>query len=121
VPTVALILVSVLLGVIGQLILKNAVTRIGPLALGGSGPLGVAWRIGSSPRIWAGLALYGASTFLWLVALSQVELGFAYPFLSLSYVLIALSSWLFFDEEIGLWRVIGVAAICVGVIAATGF
>lgn len=116
---VAIILTSVLIGVVAQLILKGGVARLGPLALGGGSPVGVAWRIGSNPQIWGGLALYGISTFLWLIALSQVQLGFAYPFLSLSYVLIVLTSWIFLSEEISLWRVVGVAAICVGVIAAT--
>lgn len=116
---VAIILASVLLGVVGQLVLKGGVTRLGPLALGGGSPLDVAWRIGSTPQIWGGLALYGVSTFLWLVALSQVQLGFAYPFLSLSYVLVIVTSWVLFSEEVSIWRVVGVAAICIGVIAAT--
>ena len=116
---VAVILASVLLGVVGQLVLKGGVTRLGPLALGGGNPLALAWRIGSTPQIWGGLALYGVSTFLWLVALSQVQLGFAYPFLSLSYVLVIVTSWVLFSEEVSVWRVVGVAAICIGVIAAT--
>jgi drug/metabolite transporter (DMT)-like permease len=114
------ILASVLLGVAGQLVLKVGVGRIGPLALG-AGPAGgaveAAWRIGRSPYIWGGLAVYGVSLLLWLLGLSQVELSFAYPFISLSYVLILLTSWVLFRERVSWWRLLGVAAICAGVCA----
>lgn len=110
------ILASVFLGVVGQLILKTGLNRIGPLALGRQGLVGAGLRIGTSPAIWAGLGLYAIGTFFWLAALSQVELGYAYPFISLSYVFILVASWAFFGEEMSLWRVFGVVAVCLGVI-----
>ena len=114
-----LILASVALGVVGQLALKAAMSNVGPLAVGGSlrGPI---FRMATSPGVWLGLAIYGLGTFLWLIALSQVELGYAYPFLSLSYVLILVASWLLFREAMSWWRLGGVAAICVGVYIAAG-
>ena len=118
-PT-TVILASVVLGVVGQLVLKAGVSRIGPLALagGGVGPLlRTAWRIGSAPPIWGGLGIYGVSLVLWLVALSQVELSYAYPFISLSYVLVLVASWAVFRERLSMWRLLGVAAICCGVAA----
>ena len=118
---VALILSSVVLGVVGQLILKAGVTHIGPLALARGNVLAVAWRIFTNARIWAGLGLYGVGTFFWLVVLSQVELGYAYPFISLSYILILIASWLLFGEEVSPLRLVGVAAICLGVyVVASG-
>lgn len=120
VPPIVLIVASVVLGVAGQLALKAGLGRLGPLALGEAGPVGIIRRILSVPTIWGGLAVYGVGTFFWLVALSQVELGYAYPFISLSYVLILLTSWLFFREELSWWRVLGVVAIGVGVFVAAG-
>lgn len=119
--TVGLILASVIMGVVGQLVLKAGVASIGPLALGGGGATVAAWRIATNYRIWGGLGLYGVSTFFWLVVLSRVELGYAYPFISLSYVLIVFFSWWLFKEEVSLVRLLGVAAICLGVyVVATG-
>lgn len=112
---VAFILASVSLGVVGQLVLKAAVARIGPLALGDGRVLKVAWRVFSAPGVWAGLSLYGVGTLFWLVALSRVDLGYAYPFISLSYVLILLASWWFLGEEVSPLRLVGVAVICLGV------
>jgi drug/metabolite transporter (DMT)-like permease len=113
--SVTLIILSVLLGVVGQLVLKAAISQIGPLSVGDGGALGAFWRIVPNVGIWAGLCVYGIGTFFWLVALSQVELGYAYPFISLSYVLILLASWALFRERVSWWRLLGVAAICIGV------
>ena len=115
----ALILGSVVLGVLGQLALKAALSGLGPLMVGGS-PRGAILRMAAAPGVWLGLGVYGLGTFFWLVALSQVELGYAYPFLSLSYVLILVASWLLFREAMSWWRLGGVASICVGVFIAAG-
>lgn len=117
---VLLILSSVALGVVGQVSLKAGVSRIGPLALGRQSLHVLVWRLCGQPRILLGLSVYGVSTLFWLAVLSQVQLSYAYPFLSLSYVLIVLVSWLLFREQISLTRLIGVAAICFGVYAVAG-
>jgi multidrug transporter EmrE-like cation transporter len=117
---VFLICASVVLGVIGQLVLKTGVARLGPLALSNGQAVDTARHIAANYRIWSGLGLYGVSTFLWLVALSQVDLGYAYPFISLSYVLILIASWALFREEVSALRLFGVLAICFGVYVATG-
>jgi drug/metabolite transporter (DMT)-like permease len=112
---IELILVSVAASVVGQLTLKSGMARLGPLALGQGSVAGLVWRIFSHPRIWLGLALFGVGTFFWLIALSRVQLAFAYPFLSLSYVLVVLASWALLHENLSGWRLIGIAAICFGV------
>ena len=119
--SVVLICASILLGVAGQLLLKAGMSSMGPLSLEQDGAWAVARRIGANLHVWSGLALYGIGTFFWLVALSQVDLSYAYPFLILSYVLILLASWVVFREALTWWRMIGVAAVCAGVcIVAAG-
>jgi drug/metabolite transporter (DMT)-like permease len=73
-------------------------------------------RIATSPWVILGLAIYASGTFFWLVALSRVELSFAYPFASLSYVLILAASWAFLGETVSLLRLAGVVTICLGVL-----
>jgi drug/metabolite transporter (DMT)-like permease len=115
------ILGSVAIGVIGQLLLKTAMTRVGPLGLRNGQAVGTAFAIALNPGVWLGFGLYGFSMLLWLAGLSQVELGYAFPFLSLSYVFILLGSRIWLGEEIGTLRLIGVLSICAGVsIVAAG-
>lgn|SRR5215472_1562164 len=116
-PPVVLILISVSLSVVGQLLLKMGVSRLGQLDLDGMHAILSAARLASQPLVWTGLAVYGLGTFFWLAALSRVELGYAYPFLSLSYVLILLAAWIFLREDVSVGRVIGVVVVCLGVYA----
>ncbi|MCC6177937.1 MAG: EamA family transporter [Chloroflexi bacterium] len=116
-PGIVPLLSSVAVGVVGQFVLKAAMRRAGPLALrdgrAGSAASAIVW----NPLVWAGLSLYGISMVCWLIGLSQVELSYAFPFLSLSYVLILLGSRSLLGESIGWSRLVGVLAICLGVYA----
>jgi drug/metabolite transporter (DMT)-like permease len=114
--TLTCILLSTLLGVAGQLLLKRGMTLMGAQTLAPSSLVSVAVRMATSPWVMLGIAVYVSGTFFWLVALSRVELSFAYPFASLSYVLILGSSWLLLGETISVLRLAGVVAICIGVL-----
>ena len=44
------------------------------------------WRMATNPYVVIGLLIYVGGTVFWLSALSRVDLSYAYPFASLSYV-----------------------------------
>lgn len=113
--TLTCILLSTVLGVGGQLLLKHGMTRLGAQTLSPSNVGEVGLRIATSPWVILGIAVYVSGTFFWLVALSRVDLSYAYPFASLSYVLILASSWLLLGEAVSVLRLLGVVAICLGV------
>jgi drug/metabolite transporter (DMT)-like permease len=119
-PAVVPILGSVLFGVVGQLVLKAGVSSLGPIGLGGNRLVATILRVLLQPLVMAGFALYGLGMVCWLIALSQVELGYAYPFISLSYVLILIASKVLFREELSGMKLFGVASICLGVIVIAG-
>ncbi len=110
------ILISMLGGAVGQILLKKGMAAMGPLTITGSGLPSLIWRIATNPYVFIGLAIYVTGTLFWLVALSRVELSFAYPFASLSYVIMLAASWLLFREDISLLRIIGTLVIGIGVI-----
>ena len=62
-----------------------------------------------------GIALYGASTILYILALRRLELSFAYPLISIGYVLVLVASYFLFHESITWMRVGGVALILAGI------
>ncbi len=64
----------------------------------------------------AGIISYGFSFLLWIKVLSKVELSYAYPMVSLGYVLIMIFSYFFFKENITPIRIVGVALIMIGVV-----
>ncbi|TIQ91913.1 MAG: transporter, partial [Mesorhizobium sp.] len=51
-----------------------------------------------------------------LYVLSKVELSFAYPFLSLAYVAVAIFAYFIFREDLNGWRIAGITFICVGTV-----
>ncbi len=116
VATSLFIALSICAGVFGQLVLKQGMTRLGAQTISTSTLFDTVLKLVLSPWVIGGLAIYVAGTFFWLMVLSRVELSFAYPMTSMSYILIVLSSWYFLGEEISLLRIVGVLTIIVGVV-----
>jgi drug/metabolite transporter (DMT)-like permease len=110
------IMISVLGGAMGQILLKKGMSNMGPLTLGIRTLGNVLWKMGLNPFVVAGLGIYAAGTIFWLVALSRVELSFAYPFASLSYVVMLGAAWILFKEDLTVLRLAGTAVVCLGVL-----
>jgi drug/metabolite transporter (DMT)-like permease len=108
--SVSLILTSVLLAGSGQLIFKAALNDIGELTLS----LQMFIDLATSPLLIFGLGVFGVSALIWLIALMKAELSFAYPFLSLSYIIVLVGGSLVFGEEITPARVFGFVMIITG-------
>ena len=113
--TIVYILISVLAGAIGQVLLKKGMGSMGPLTLTANQLGSILWRIGTNPYVIIGLAIYVSGTVFWLVTLSRVDLSYAYPFASLSYVVMLAASWLLFSENITSLRLLGTLVVCAGV------
>ena len=111
------ILVSGVLGVTGQLVLKRGLVALGSPALRPDALPAFIAALALNPLIVGGLAVYVLGTLFWLVALSRLDLSYAYPFASLNYVLVLLASWLVLGERPSATRLAGVALICLGVCA----
>jgi drug/metabolite transporter (DMT)-like permease len=112
-----LILISVLLGVGGQLTLKIGMTQVGRIGVDALGePFEVLTRVLLTPMVVGGLALYVLGAGVWLAVLSRVPLSLAYPVLALSYVVTPIVAWLVLGETVPAVRWIGLATICLGVV-----
>ncbi len=109
------ILIAVLGSAVGQIILKKGMSSMGPLTLSADKLLSVLWRMVTNPYVFAGLAIYLCGTVFWLTALSRVDLSYAYPFASLSYILMLVASWLIFRENITTLRLVGTLVIGFGI------
>jgi multidrug transporter EmrE-like cation transporter len=110
-----LILISGLLGVVGQIVLKQALVSGGPLPVGlDTAPL-LIWQLATNPLVVVGLTIYLSGTFFWLVALSRVDLGYAYPLASMNYIFVLVGSWIVLGERPTPVRLLGVVGICAGV------
>ncbi len=115
--SIALILASVLVGVLGQLFLKAGVAKLGTIGAETLAHLPqLLGTIATNPLIIVGLACYGLGAAMWIVVLSRVELSMAYPMLGLGYVFVLLTSWLVFGEAVTPLRWAGALMIVAGVV-----
>ena len=110
------ILISVLGSVIGQLLLKKGMNDLGQITLSLNQLPTILWKMVTNPSVFFGLAIYLVGTVFWLAALSRVDLGYAYPFASLTYVIMLVASWLLFNEQFTLGRLIGTLVIGIGIL-----
>jgi len=109
-----LVLFSVLLGVFGQLSLKQGMKNIGTFEVKYLFSNRI-FELIKEKFIIVGVATYSIAFFLWLVVLSKAELSFAYPMLAIGYILIAIFSRIFFNENVTEIRLIGIILISIGV------
>jgi drug/metabolite transporter (DMT)-like permease len=112
---VVMILVPIIIGVLGQLFLKIGMQQVGEFTMFQKGIILQYLKIFLNPYVFIGLCFYFLSTVFYLYLISRVPLSFAYPMLSLSYVIVGLISWIFFKEQILAINWVGMGVILVGV------
>jgi multidrug transporter EmrE-like cation transporter len=115
------ILFTVLTNAAAQLMLKQgmmnlAPIQLGPLSFDGATLVGKLGMTLLNPWVMAGLVTFVISMASHLFVLSKVELSFAYPFLSLAYIAVAVAAWLLFAEDLNALRIAGIGLICAGTV-----
>ncbi len=107
-----LIIFTVIINTAGQFIVKTGVNRLGAVSLT---DVHMIVKALTSWLIILGFVVYFASAIIWISILSRTELSWAFPILSLSYVLTALLSPVFLHESFAPQRLVGILVICLGV------
>ncbi len=120
---VYLLIASILLTSCAQLLMKMGMMGLGKLSfnlhyfqqvLAFEKPVSLLF-------IFIGLACYSISMIAWIGVLTRIKLSVAYPFLSLSYILVYLAAitlpW--FNESISIFRLSGILFICIGLFMIT--
>jgi multidrug transporter EmrE-like cation transporter len=108
----ALVLGAVILGVLGQFLMKNGMNQVGAIDSFGLAALA---RVFSNAYVILGFASYGISSVIYLLALSKLDLSVAYPMVGIGYILVMLVSWRFLREPVGPLRWLGAVLIFAGV------
>lgn len=114
--TYALVVLGMVMNVSAQVALKFAVHGGGSLSL--TEPKALL-ALAFNPWLIAGLVLYGLSVVNWVVVLSRLDLGIAYPLMGAGYILAYLAGVYWFKEPTSATRLAGIVVIIVGVILLT--
>lgn len=113
------IFVTIILAVYSQLIIKWQVGMAGELPAGSIEKVLFLLQILFKPWVISGLTATFLSGLTWMAAMTKFPINYAYPFTSLSFILILIGSSVFFHEVITLPKAIGTSFIIAGVIIAS--
>jgi drug/metabolite transporter (DMT)-like permease len=123
--TYMLIIFSVALAMTGQICLRRGMVSV-KASFGGDqkltemlkeDPVKLVKEIATNWQVLLGLLLFVASAASWLIVLADVPLGVAYPFVSLTYVVVLLYDWKIDKSyDVNIWNWLGVGAIVAGVL-----
>jgi drug/metabolite transporter (DMT)-like permease len=113
---IPLILFTVLTNAAAQIMLKKGMLTIGPLGADGRNLVATVVSVLFNPFVFLGLCTFVISMASHLFVLSRVELSYAYPFLSLAYVVVAIYAYVVFGEDLNNYRILGIALVCLGTI-----
>jgi drug/metabolite transporter (DMT)-like permease len=95
---------------VGQLLFKSTAIGVGGLSFAA-----MVAKIAFVPSFYAACLLYAAATVLWVWILTKLPLSTAYPFVGLSFVMVALAGWCFLGETPSIRGWIGVLMVAAGV------
>ncbi|MBI2688397.1 MAG: EamA family transporter [Acidobacteria bacterium] len=115
-----MVVACTILGATAQMLIKRGTTMMPPLLdpSGGSpiaqAPL-IAWKILTNLPLFGGLACYGLSTLLLVLALRYGELSVLYPIIALTYVWVTILSVFLLGESVNAFKLAGLVFIVLGV------
>jgi len=115
----AYVLGSVLCTVYGQIIVKWQVGKAGALPATLSGKIQFLLSLIFNPWIMSGILAGFFALLCWLAAMTKFELSYAYPFMSLAFVLVLVLSAVLFHEPLTAAKILGVLLIIAGIVVGS--
>ncbi len=110
------ILLTLLFTIYGQLILKWQMSQTGPLPSEFLGKLLFLLHQLLNPWIISGFFSAFLASLAWMAAMTRLDLNYAYPFMSLAFVIVMVLSVLFLGETLSWQRILGTVLVMSGLI-----
>ncbi len=102
--------------VYGQLILKQQVSTISNVPSGFDLiPFYIKFIL-TRPLVMSGFVSAVLASVAWIGAITKFELSYAYPFMSLNFVVVAILSFFLFHDTFNWYKILGLVVICIGII-----
>lgn len=115
----ACVVLTVVLTVVGQFLIKWQVLKAGALPPNPGDRLGFMLRLLTNPWIIAAFASAFLASLSWMVAMTRLPLSEAYPLTALTFVMVVFGgAWLFL-EPISPMRIAGVLLVVAGLVVGS--
>jgi multidrug transporter EmrE-like cation transporter len=109
------ILGTILFTVYGQIIMKWRISKYDSLPLDTIEKILFLTRLLFDPFILSGFCSAFIASLFWMAAMTKFEISFAYPFMSLSFVLVFIFSVFLFGETVTVYKIVGLSLIVLGI------
>ena len=110
------ILGSILCTVYGQIVVKWQVKKAGVLPILLNERLIFLLKLIVNPWIMSGILAGFFALICWLAAMTKFELSYAYPFMSLAFVLVLVLSVVLFHEPLTFAKILSILLIIAGIV-----
>lgn len=107
---------TIVFTVYSQLIMRWRVSEAGPLPHNLSDKLGYVITLLLNPWVMSGIVATFLAGVSWMLAMTKFEISYAYPFISLNYLLVLAAGFLLFNETLSAAKLAGSALVIVGII-----
>ncbi|MEO6562287.1 MAG: EamA family transporter [Nitrosospira sp.] len=108
------ILLTLLFTVYGQLVLKWQMGQARSMPEGGIDKILFLLQQFLNPWIMSGFLSAFLASLAWMAAMTRFDLNYAYPFMSLAFIIVMLFSVLFLNESLTLQSVLGTIMVVAG-------
>lgn len=110
------IIATVTLNAASQLLMKSGISQVGQAEMSASRIGSLLWGAATNPLIVLGLITMTVSMATHLMSLSRFDVSFAFPFLSIAYVIVAAWGHFVMGEVVSPVRMLGIGTIVLGTI-----
>jgi drug/metabolite transporter (DMT)-like permease len=110
----AFLILYIVLTTASQLLIRWQVGLTSPGASGNRFDFIVAMLL--NPWVWAAIVATFLAGLAWMLALTRLELTYAFPFTGVTFALILFAGAFVFGEHVGLGRILGTALVLLGLV-----
>jgi drug/metabolite transporter (DMT)-like permease len=110
------IISTIVFTVYSQLIMRWQVTEAGALPVEMPGKISYVATLLLNPWVLTGIVATFLAGVSWMLAMTKFEISYAYPFVSLNYILVLAAGVLLFNESLNATKLAGSALVILGVI-----
>lgn len=110
------ILSTIFFTVYSQLIMRWQVTLAGPLPAEMSEKFAYVSSMLLNPWVLSGIVATFLAGVSWMLAMTKFEISYAYPFVSLNYILVLAAGFMLFHEGVSSAKIVGSIMVILGIV-----
>lgn len=115
--TIVTITAATILVITSQIFLKKGLAKTGGIEIDSFRSFSESFfRLFQEKYIYIGAAIAVIGALVWLIVISKKDLTVAFPVSSgIFFIVLFLFSWIFLNESITIWKVLGIGTILIGI------